>query len=116
VETSAAVYEGENTNSRVVEQVAVGDCLLMLDAPGKFRQVMTFKQNFGFLPPSAKVEEVDLLSNEVFDRESWATAQALGPPKKMESAGLTDKQIAIALIFGLAAFAGLFLVLVKLGD
>jgi hypothetical protein len=160
--SATTIYDQPTTTSCIVARVPAGGLLVVFDDPGKFRQVLTHDQTFGYMPASVKIEKVDMLPSEIHDATARAAAGAPGPiappansygPADIEpevqtvtvrflepiggrgfdynrpapkSAGhlgsrrnrpkaLSSKQLAIATVFGLAVFAGVFLFMFQLG-
>jgi len=111
----------------VLTRVKPGALLVAFDDPGKMRQVNTADQTFGYMERSAKLVVVpNMIPAEVYDPVARAAAEANLPPlaspetlnaaaaaKKPDS--LTVNQIVLALVMGIAVFAGMFLVLMRLG-
>ena len=93
---------------------------MVFDDPGKFRQVVTHNQTFGYIPASVKLQRVDMLPAEVYDPSARAVAESAHVAARAvvaataPKAGLTGVPMAIAAGFGLAVFAGLFMVLLTL--
>jgi heat shock protein HtpX len=61
----ACVYDKPDAHSAVLAQVSRGELLVVFDDPGPFRQVLTSKHVFGYLPLSATLEETDMLPAEI---------------------------------------------------
>ena len=87
------------------------------------RQVNTSGQTFGYMERSVRLKPVDnLIPDEVYDPKLRATAEAkLGalnaaePMEGVPKGTLSPKQLAIAVGFGVAVFAAMLLLLIKLG-
>jgi hypothetical protein len=127
------VYDQPDLKSQTVARVNAGDLLVVFDDPGKFKQVLTHDQTFGYMPASVKLQRVDMLPAEIHDPVARAAAQAaqvsatavaqaaqvpapaVAQQTASSSGGLTPKQIAITAAFGVALFAGIFLALLKFG-
>ena len=118
-----AVYEMANLQACRVATVQPGALIVVFDDPGRMRQVNTADQTFGYIERSVELKPVDdLIPAEVYDPSLRASAEAKlaranaaeavpAPPK----APLSVRQMAIALGFGVAVFAGMLLLLVELG-
>jgi heat shock protein HtpX len=115
------VYDQPDLKSQTVARVNAGDLLVVFDDPGKFKQVLTHDQTFGYMPASVKLQRVDMLPAEIHDPAARAAVQAamVSASAVAQAAssggGLTQKQIAITAVFGIALFAGIFLALLKFG-
>jgi heat shock protein HtpX len=109
------VYDQANPNSAVLAQVLPGSLLVVFDDPGPYRQVNTAEQTFGYMPRKVKLQPVDMLPAELYDPATRAATEADMPPLVSASAAaapaVTRQQITIAVIFGVAVFAGLFVAL-----
>ena len=118
-----SVYEMSNLKSCRVATVEPGALIVGFDDPGPMCQVNTADQTFGYIPRSVVLTPVDdLIPAEVYDpqlraaaeaRLARATAAERIPP--LPKAGLTTRQVMIALSFGVAVFAGMLLLLVEFG-
>jgi heat shock protein HtpX len=115
------VYDRPDPRSPVIARVAAGDLLVVFDDPGKYRQVVTHNETFGYLPLSVKLQRVDMLPSEIHDPAARAAVQAAQPAAIADAAvtspavgasGLTPQQLKIAAIFGVAVFCGCLLMLV----
>jgi hypothetical protein len=101
--------------------VNAGALVVVFDDPGKFKQVLTHDQTFGYMPGTVKLQRVDMLPSEIHDPAARAAAEAaeVAAPAVAAAAnsggGLTPKQIAITAVFGVAVFGGILLVLLKFG-
>jgi hypothetical protein len=114
------VYESNDVKSAKLARVAPGDLLVAFNDPGKFRQVITSDQTFGYIPFSIKLQPVDMLPPEIFNqvgRTAAAPAQdeQVVAPRAPRSPRLNEAQVAICVLFGLAVFIGFFLALLKFG-
>ena len=115
----APVYETGSTQSCRIGLVEPGSLIVAFDDPGPMRQVNTANQTFGYMERCVKLQPVDhVIPAEVYDPRLRAAAEAkleallrAGP----EPAALTPRQIGIAAGFGIAVFAAMLLLLVKLG-
>lgn len=111
------LYDRDDLSSAVLERIPEGALLVVFDDPGKFRQVVTHNQTFGYIPASVKLQRVDMLPAEVYDPSVHAAAESAHAAARAVAAatapkpGLTGVQMAIAAGFGLAVFAGIFMVL-----
>jgi len=111
-----------------VERIKVGDLLVVFDDPGKYRQVLTVDQTFGYIPRTVKLQRLDIVPAEVFDPElrkaflaAHPVAETAAPKSAAPAAGatpgglgLTSKQLAIAAVFAILVFGGMLLVMIKL--
>jgi hypothetical protein len=126
------LYDQGNSNSAVLEVVPPGTLLVVFDDPGKFRQVLTPKQQFGYIPATIKLKRVDMLPGELFDPVArarvesicGAAACAVRPTADSQvsdvlvanpKARLSSAQIVFAGGFFVMVFAGIFLVLITFG-
>jgi hypothetical protein len=115
------LYDQPDARSAVLAQIDAGALIVVFDDPGKFRQVLNHNQTFGYIPASIKLQRLDMLPAEVYDPEARAAAESAqsaatavaAASAESQAAGLTRTQIAIAVAFGLVAFAGIFLILLK---
>lgn len=123
VMTPTRLYDQPNLKSCAIANIAAGALVVVFDDPGKFRQVLTHNDIFGYMPLSVKLKRVDMLPAEIHDESARAALDAreasaqvvVAPPASGGGGGLTQKQIAITAVFGIALFAGIFLVLIKFG-
>lgn len=121
--SATKIYDRPDPKSAPVANVPAGALVVVFDDPGKYRQVLTHDQTFGYMPRTIKIQQVDMLPAEIHDPAARAKVQAAQPAANAVAAaavstdagGLTHKQIAIAAAFFLAIFAGLFVVLLKFG-
>lgn len=119
--TPTSLHDQPDPKSPTVARVNAGDLVVVFDDPGKFRQVLTHDQTFGYMPASVKLQRVDMLPAEIHDPAARAVVQAaqVAATAVAEAAssggGLTSRQVAITAAFGIALFVGIFLVLVKFG-
>jgi hypothetical protein len=108
--------------------VNAGDLVVVFDNPGKFKQVLTHDEIFGYMPGTVKMERVDMLPAEIHDPAARAAAQAAAAQvaatavaqaqakaPAAASGGLTPAQIAIAAVFCVVVFGGVLLALMKFG-
>ena len=127
------LYDGPNERSGVLQRIPPGALIIAFDDPGKYRQVVTHDQTFGYIPRAVKLERVDMLPTEVTDPAARARAEAahvraqavaasqMGTPAPPVQAaatsklGLTPNQMAIAAGVFVLVFAGLMLVLLTVG-
>jgi hypothetical protein len=119
-----------------VRRIGNGDLLVVFDDPGKFRQVITSDQTFGYIPYSVKLEKTNLFPNEVFGMtapapvstpasarvatpaESSAPAPAPVPaqasvPDPIKMGGLTARQLAIAAMLFVGVFGAMIVGLMQ---
>jgi heat shock protein HtpX len=117
------LYERPDPRSPTLARVAPGDLLIVFDDPGKFRQVLTHNEIFGYLPLSVKLQRVDMLPSEIHDpavraafqaAQAAATAEAAANAPAVGALGLTSKQLKNAAFFGMAVFCCLVLAVVFL--
>jgi heat shock protein HtpX len=119
--SDTCVYDQPDLRSATVARVRAGSLLVVFDDPGKFRQVLTHDQTFGYMPLSVKMQRVDMLPSEIHDPAARAAAEAapVAAPavaKAVNTGGaLTPRQITITAVFGVGLFACIFLVLLKFG-
>jgi heat shock protein HtpX len=108
------LYDRADPRSPVITRVNPGDLLIVFDDPGKYRQVVTHNETFGYLPLSVKLERVDMLPSEIHDPVARKAAQAAQPAATavatatapaVGAAGLTPQQIKIAAIFAAVVFS-----------
>jgi hypothetical protein len=114
-----------NPRSIAVRQIKDGDLLVVFDDPGKYRQVMTADQTFGYIPYSVKFKKTDMFPNELFNMGSVKPVAAPVPapvalppvarPEAVEAGGLTSKQLAIAAMLFVGVFAAMILVMTQFG-
>jgi hypothetical protein len=126
------LYDRPDLQSRTVARVNAGALVVVFDDPGKFRQVLTHDETFGYMPATVKLQRVDMLPAEIHDpvaraaqaaqvsatamaQAAQVSAPAVAQQTASSSGGLTPKQIAITAAFGVALFAGIFLALLKFG-
>ena len=116
------LYDRSDFASPVIARVAPGDLLIVFDDPGRFRQVLTHNETFGYLPLSVKLRRVDMLPAEIHDPAARAAVQAaqvratadVAATAPAGASGLTPAQIKIAFIFAAAVFLCGLLALVLL--
>ena len=119
------LYDMPNLTSRTVGRVKAGALIVVFDNPGKFRQVLTHDETFGYMPAGIKMLKVDMLPAEIHDPVARAAALAVplpspdavreAKPQKAAAGGLTSTQIAITAALGIVVFAGIFLAMLKFG-
>src|ERR1017187_2741861 len=115
------LYDQPDVKSAPVARVNAGALVVVFDDPGKFKQVLTHDQTFGYMPGTVKLQRVDMLPSEIHDPAARAAAEAAEVAAAAVAAaansggGLTPKQIAITAVFGVAVFGGILLVLLKFG-
>jgi hypothetical protein len=120
------LYDQPDLKSQTVARINAGDLVVVFDDPGKFKQVLTHDQTFGYMPAGVKLHRVDMLPAEIHDPAARAAAQAAAEAAQVSAAevaeaagsggGLTQKQIAITAVFAIVLFAGIFLALLKFGN
>jgi len=113
-----------------LRRIQDGDLLVVFDDPGKYRQVITADQTFGYIPYSVKLKKMDLFPNEVFamkslpadrpatpaDAEPSPAITAIAPaPEPIKAAGLTAKQLTITAMLFVGVFAAIFMALLQFG-
>jgi heat shock protein HtpX len=59
------VYDRADAHTPVIAQILQGELLVVFDDPGTFRQVLTSRGVFGYLPRSVRMEVTDMLPVEV---------------------------------------------------
>jgi heat shock protein HtpX len=74
--SASPIYDQPDLKSFIVARVPAGGLLVIFDDPGKFRQVLTYDQTFGYLPAAIKLQKVDLLPSEIHDPAARAAAGA----------------------------------------
>jgi heat shock protein HtpX len=131
----APLYDRADPRSPIMARVKNGDLLVVFDDPGKYRQVITSDQTFGYLPHSVKLQKTDLFPNEVYGTKSQlatatpaiepAQAQAPAPspavalpatvPEPIMVGGLTAQQLGIAVAVLLGVFAVMVMALMLFG-
>jgi hypothetical protein len=119
------LYDMPNLTSRTVGRVKAGALIVVFDNPGKFRQVLTHDETFGYMPAGIKLLKVDMLPAEIHDPAARAAVLAVPlpspdavnepKPQNAASGGLTTTQIAITAALGIVVFAGIFLAMLKFG-
>lgn len=119
------IFDRADGRSPVIARVAPGDLLVVFDDPGRFRQVVTHNETFGYLAASVKLERVDMLPSEIHDpaaraaflaAQPAATANAAAVAPAMGASGLTPQQLKIAGIFAAAVFCCGVLVVLFLAE
>ena len=115
--SATSLYDRPDVRSFIVARVKPGALLVVFDDPGRFRQVLTPDQTFGYMPASVRIQKVDMLPAEIHDPAARAAAESA---RALEVAsanrGLTPKQVVIAAALGLTVFAGIFLAMLKFGS
>jgi hypothetical protein len=119
------LYDQPDVKSPPVARVNAGALVVVFDDPGKFKQVLTHDQTFGYMPGTVKLQRVDMLPSEIHDRAARAAAQAAQAAQVSATAvaqaanpgagGLTPTQIMITAAFAVAVFGGIFLAMLKFG-
>jgi len=117
--SATSIYDRPDVRSFVVARIPAGTVLVVFDDPGRFRQVLTATQTFGYMPASVRIQKVDMLPAEIHDPAARAAAEATAAVREVRQApaarGLTATQVAIAAMLGLGVFAGIFLFMLKMG-
>ena len=137
--SDATLYDRPDLRSATVAKVKAGALLVVFDDPGKFRQVLTHDETFGYMPAAIKLQRVDMLPSEIHDPAARKSAlealEAQNPAAAArtplagtaqvaatvvaQAAGsnkLTGAQLAVATGIFIVVFMGLFMVLVKFGN
>jgi heat shock protein HtpX len=81
------LYDQPHTSSAVLERIPQGALITAFDDPGKFRQVLTSGQTFGYIPRTVRLQRVDMLPSEIYGASApaaqmvpaAATGSALAP-------------------------------------
>ncbi|HLK63026.1 MAG TPA: M48 family metalloprotease [Bryobacteraceae bacterium] len=114
----ATVYDQPDLKSAPLARLKTGDLVVVFDDPGKFRQILTHNQTFGYMVRSVKLHKMDMLPAEIHDPKTREAAMAKPLPTqetvvahKDSIAGLTYTQLAITAAFAVVVFAGIFIVL-----
>jgi heat shock protein HtpX len=140
----APLYDRPDPRSPILARIHDGDLLVVFDDPGKYRQVITSDQTFGYIPYSVKLQKTDLFPNEVYGVKSPPTAPVQAPaatpvvvepkpelvtppviplpapvaaavPESIKVGGLTSRQLAVAAMVFVGVFAAMVMVLMLLG-
>jgi heat shock protein HtpX len=122
------LYDQGSTNCRVLETLQAGTLLVVFDDPGRFRQVLTAKQQFGYIPATIKLARIQMLPGELFDpvararmESTFAAAPVAHPTAGSPfsggvaantKSGLSGAQIAFAVGSFFIVSAGVLLMLV----
>ncbi len=80
LKSPAPMYDRPTERAPIVRRISNGDLLVVFDDPGKFRQVITSDQTFGYIPYSVKLEKTNLFPNEVYGIQASAPATAPAVP------------------------------------
>jgi hypothetical protein len=119
--SATSIYDRADVRSFIVARLRPGALLVVFDDPGRFRQVLTPDQTFGYMPASVKIQKVDMLPAEIHDPaaraavESTPIATVRTITESDLNRGLTAKQVVIATALGVTVFAGIFFVMMKFG-
>lgn len=117
--SATSIYDRPDVRSFIVARVKAGALLVVFDDPGRFRQVLTPDQTFGYMPASVKIQKVDMLPAEIHDPAARAAVEsspiALQAVGKSTSKGLSGRQLVIATALGITVFAGIFFVMLRFG-
>jgi len=124
------IFDQPYPSSMILTRVQPGALLVVFDDPGRYRQVNTAEQTFGYLDRSVKLLPLkDLIPAEVYDPQARAAAEAILPPLAVaieshaakvkaapQSAGsLTTQHIVVATVLAALVFVGMYFLLTKLG-
>ena len=135
------VLDRPDPRSPTIAKIKDGEYVVVFDDPGKYRQILTADQTFGYIPYSVKLKKTDLFPNEVFAMKSGsapapaAASSGAAPdpahevnvpsppipalvgaaPEPIKVAGLTSRQLAIAAVLFVGVFAAMFLALMQFG-
>jgi len=77
--SATPLYDQNNSRSAVLAKVPAGALLVVFDDPGKFRQVLTANQTFGYIPATVKLKRLDMLPAEVFETATQPAQSAQAP-------------------------------------
>ena len=135
----APLYDRPDPRSPIVRSIQNGDLLVVFDDPGKYRQVITSDQTFGYIPLSVKLKKTDMFPNEVFGA-AWPAAnpastpaaapepaavkvsppppEAVAPAAALEPVkvgGLTFKQLGIIAMVFVGVFGAMILAMMQFG-
>ncbi|HEY2016123.1 MAG TPA: M48 family metalloprotease [Bryobacteraceae bacterium] len=125
--SATALYDRADLKSSIVARVPAGALLVVFDDPGRFRQVLTHDQTFGYMPAAVKMQKVDMIPAEIHDPAARAAVLAsLDAPAAASSrstvsappsgsSALTLQQLAIVAGLGIVVFTGIFLAMWKFG-
>jgi len=118
--SETSIYDRPDVRSFIVARVRAGALLVVFDDPGRFRQVLTPDQTFGYMPASVRIQKIDMLPAEIHDPAARAAAEsaAVAAQAVVQAAAsrrLTPVQVVIAAALGVTVFAGIFLVMLKFG-
>jgi heat shock protein HtpX len=136
----APLYDRPDPRSPIMRYIQDGDLLVVFDDPGKYRQVMTSDQTFGYLAYSVKMQKTDMFPNELFglppspdkpapvpesvpERAPVPVAAAPAPvvtaaavvEGPIKIGGLTAKQLAIAAMLFVGVFAAMVVAMIEFG-
>jgi heat shock protein HtpX len=126
----APLYDQPDMRSPILRRIGNGDLLVVFDDPGKYRQVITSDQTFGYIPYSVKLQKTDLFPNEVYGSKPQAATAApaseaadvsatpavtatVSDPAKV--GGLTSKQLVAAAMVFVGVFAAMVMALMLVG-
>jgi|GEM_PF-138031 len=108
--------ERDDEISIVRAELKPGTLIVVLETPSRMRQVLTATDMFGYIPRKVKLQPIDMLPAEISDPAARAAIESQPLPKVEPSkSGLTPAQIALAVLFGFVAFAGIVVALIKFG-
>jgi len=141
----APLYDRPDPRSPILRRINDGDLLVVFDDPGKYRQVITSDQTFGYIPYSVKLQKTNLFPNEVYGMKSQPSAPVAAPaqesipapamapivasafasnapvavpaaePDPIKIGGLTAKQLGIAAMVFVGVFAAMVMALIQFG-
>jgi len=107
----AQVYELPDLNSRRLESVTAGSLMIGMEFTGNFRQVITSSQNFGYIPRSVHVQELQGLAMDAFEKGSAAAEGIPVPPPPHP--GLSRDQKIVVIAFAAAVFVAVLAILAR---
>jgi len=73
------LYDRPTPQSPILRRIADGELLVVFDDPGKFRQVITADQTFGYIPYSVKLQKTDLFPNELYGTKVTSATGVAAP-------------------------------------
>ena len=81
----APLYDRPDPRSPILRRVNDGELLVVFDDPGKYRQVITADQTFGYIPYSVKLQKTDMFPNELYGTKvSFAPTVSTAEPAASE--------------------------------
>jgi heat shock protein HtpX len=100
------VLDRPDPRSATIAKIKDGDYIVVFDDPGKYRQILTADQTFGYIPFSVKLKKTDMFPNEVFGMKSGASSQAASVGAPLYTGSTADAPTpAPAMAFSAAAGA-----------